>query len=219
MTTEGPYTYPLTGRADIIAFLGEHDYYWPMNSNNGGFVLSWNIKTHYTIDTSGAAYAAGFGFEARLDEAWADEVEADDQMFWDVCVDALRMYTEGGWTRYPGLERGMWQFGINGRTGGWLMLRDWPGRKPNRWACFPMVWHDRDDYKDWLGEFEAGELEMFYKAVVQLDQELSRDSCREAIEYGYACRRGLWEEAQRAEEEGVARLLEGLRPHMYPQED
>jgi hypothetical protein len=136
-------------------------------------------------------------------------------MFWRVCEDATSMYAEGEWTRYPGIEQGEYKFGIGGRSGGWMILEDWPGPTPGTFRLCPMSWYDRDHYQQWLEELDEEDLTLLYKVIVQLDQDLSDDSCRKEIEYQYAFRREQWEEEQCEREERAARKLEKSRPDMY----
>ena len=203
MEAEGPYTYPLTDRADIEAWLGEHTAY--------SGCLAWNIKVHYRFDTSGAAYRDEFKFEPRFDEAWKQEIEDDNDLFDIACEDATRMYVEGDWTRYPGVEQGEYKFGISGRSGGWMLLEDWPGPKP--------VWIDRDDFQCWLQDLDDETLNKFYQVIVQLDHDLSRDACRKEMEYRYAFRRSVWEDEQLDAEENAAREIGASRPDMYSHQE
>lgn len=209
METEGPYTYPLTDRAAIEAWLGEHEAYVPMNTCNGGFCLAWDIKCNYHWDTSGVAYRDQFKLEERYDEAWEQVIESDNEMFYEACEDATRMYTGGEWTRYPGIEQGEYKFSISGRSGGWMLLDTCPI------ADATLVWADRGDFQQWLQDLDNEDLNTFYQTIVQLDHDLSRDACRQEMEYQYAYRRSVWEEEQVEMEERAARKLEASRPDMY----
>ena len=47
-----PYSWPHRSRKAMLAYLGEHESYCPMNIWNGGFVLAWNVKI-YNLDITG----------------------------------------------------------------------------------------------------------------------------------------------------------------------
>lgn len=214
--TEGPYTYPHTERVDIIAVLGDHRSCCSTNAWNSGFCVAWHVKVPYNVDTSGAAYRSDFGFETRFDEAWDKYLEQHREMFCEVWTDVISRYTNGEWTRYPGIEQGEYKFGFNGPSGGYLMIKDWPGPTPSPGTTFPMIWDNRDDYQGWLKELRDNDLNKFYRVIVQLDRDLSRNEICKAIDQEYAFRRSLWEDEQRKQEESAARELEASRPDMYP---
>ena len=119
------------------------------------------------------------------------------------------MYTDGEWTRYPGIEQGEYKFSISGRSGGWMLLDTCPI------ADATLVWEDREDYQAWLQDLSDVDLTNFYKAIVQLDHDLSHEACRKEIEYHYAFQRSVWEEEQLEAEENAAREIEASRPDMY----
>lgn len=218
METEGTYTYPLAKREDIVEFLSGHQSYWPMSYWNGGFCLAWNIKV-YRFDASGTMYREDFDLQERFDAAWEQYIEDNDHgaLFGLACEDATYQYTQGEWTRYPGVEQGEYEFAINGRSGGWMILKDWAGPTPGG-ALFPMIWRDHDDYVVWLEDLDTKNLEKFYRVIVQLDHDLSREGCRRGIEYQFALLRADWEEEQEAGEERMARELEKSRGDMYGEE-
>ncbi len=208
-----PYTFPHRSRAAITQYLADHEGYHPMNSWNGGFVLAWNIKV-YRLDSSGKSDG---GVQARFDEAWLKHVEENDDMFWMCCGDATRYYTDGEWTNYPGIEQGEWKFGINGRSGGYMVLTEAPAwcPAPRAWRLYEMIWESRSAYEDWLADLDFKTLRRFYRAIRVLDKDLSGESVEREMAYQFCFQRQLWEEEQLADEKADADLMIEERPDMY----
>lgn len=211
-----PYTFPHRSRKAMLAYLGDHESYVPMNTWNGGFVLAWNIKVH-RFDEMGHCGGCDAPANARFDSQWRDELESNHNLFNECCENATRQYTEGEWTNYPGIEQGEWQFGINGWSGGYMILTHTPTWCPSpcRWRCFPMVWESRGDYQEWLGELDTPTLKQFYRAIRVLDRDLRREACGQEVSYHFAWRRSQWEESLLEQETCNARKLEASRPDMY----
>lgn len=197
----------------MVAYLSEHDGYVPMNRWNGGFMLAWNIKV-YRMDYSGKS---GDPVEARFDVAWQEYVEAHDSLFWQACQSATEMYTAGEWTNYPGIEQGGWKFGINGRSGEWMILTEAPSwcPAPRAWRMFPMIWESRASYCEWLAGLDVVTLKRFYRAIRVLDHDLRREACEQEVAYHLSFARTLWEESKVAEENASNAELEKSRLDMY----
>lgn len=198
----------------MLAYLGHHGSYWPMSSWNGGFVLSWNIKV-YRADYSGKCNQKEFPTNDRFDDQWDSYCQTNHDLFNWACEDGTRYYTEGDWTNYPGIEQGEWKFGINGRSGGHMILSDCPGwlPAPQGWTCCKMTWDSRADYQEWLNNLETPTLRQFYRAIRVLDRDLNDQACEREISYQYAFRRHEWEADLIADEECSARKQEAARPH------
>lgn len=217
--TKCPYSFPLRKRADIIAHLGEHFSYYPMNSNNGGFCLAWKIKVYNFDPMGGGDYTRN---PAR-DSAWESKVENSDSMFWDACGDATRYYTDSEWSNYPGIEQGEWKFSINGRSGGYMLLEDAPGwaHLPRGWTMHRATWDSRSDFLEWLHELDYATLLRFYKAMQVLDSDLSPENCRANLESAFGFMREQWEEEKTQEQEAadsaMAERIADERPDLAPQ--
>lgn len=223
MTKRCPYTFPARSRKAMIAYLAEHESYVPMNTWNGGFVLAWNVKI-YNFDASGKAklwerYSKSkseFKPRANLDAGWEQETQ-EPEFFYSICEDAARMYLEGEWTNYPGIEQGEWKFSVNGRSGGYFILTEAPRwlPAPRAWRMFPMIWDSRGAYEEWLANLDTPTLKRFYRAVRVLDHDLARDAVEAEISYQVAFRRQQWEETQEQEEQTAAEEQEDARPDLY----
>lgn len=214
--TKCPYSFPARSRKAMLAYLGAHSSYWPMSSWNRGFVLAWNVKI-YKLDSSGKAAPLDYPVQDRFDAQWEAYAENDSHLFWEACENAARLYTDGEWSNYPGIEQGEWQFGINGRSGGYMILSDAPAwlTKPRGWACNRMTWDSRGDYQEWLAELPTDQLRRFYRAIVALDRDLRREACESEVAYHIAFRRHEWESDLIAAETCSARRQEAERPDLY----
>lgn len=208
-----PYTFPHKTRKAMTEYLAAHESYHPVNSWNGGYVLSWNIKVH-DFDSMGGHHAER---NPSRDSAWRNRCENDSDMFWRACGDATRHYMDSEWTNYPGIEQGEWQFGVNGRSGGHMILTGAPawlsaprGRRDGR-----MTWDSRGDFHDWLADLPLDQLRRFYRAIRVLDKDLSPESCKREIECQFGFMRELWEDEQDSREQAAARLQEHSRPDLY----
>jgi hypothetical protein len=213
MKTKCPYTFPHKSRKAMTEYLAEHEHYHPASSWNGGFVLAWNIKVHFSFDTMGGHDATR---TPSRDAAWKKYLENHD-VFWNCCEDAIRQYTDGEWANYPGIEQGEWSFGINGRSGGYLVLTEAPGwlPAPRAWKAFSMIWESSFAYKDWLSELDFPTLKRFYRAIRVLDHDLRREAIKSEMEYQYSFQREVWEDEQNAIERESAKAQESERPDLY----
>lgn len=213
MTKKCPYSWPHRSRKAMLEYLGEHESYVPMNTWNGGFVLAWNIKV-YNYDEMGRS---GEKVEARFDDRWREHVNDNFELFGQVCADATSYYTEKTWTNWPGIEQGEWEFGINGRSGGYMILTEAPGwlPAPRRWRMFSMIWESRGDYQDWLAGLDTEILRRFYRAIRVLDHDLRREACEAEVSYHYNFQRTVLEDEWKQEENCEARKQENARPDLY----
>jgi hypothetical protein len=211
-----PYTFPHRSRKAMLAYLSDHFGYHPMNSWNGGFVLAWNIKVH-SFDEMGKSAPADYPVQARFDAQWREHVNDNPELFNELCEDATRYYTHKEWTNYPGVEQGEWEFGINGRSGGYMILEEAPGwlPAPRRWRMASMIWESRSDYQDWLQELDTDTLRQFYRAVRVLDRDLRPEACAAELSYQASFARYNWERDLIKREECDARKQERARPDMY----
>lgn len=211
-----PYTFPDRTRKAMLAYLAEHKGYCPMNTWNGGFVLAWNIKVH-NADYSGKSSNGDFKTNDRFDAQWDSCVQDSPSLFNDACESATRQYTDKEWTNWPGIEQGEWDFGINGRSGGYMILMDAPAwiPKPQGWACCKMTWDSRGDYQDWLNRLDTPTLKQFYRAIRILDCDLRSAACDQEVSYQFAFFREQWEESLLAAENCDARKQEAARPDLY----
>ena len=136
-----PYQFPLKSRQAMTAYLAEHESYWPMNSWNRGFVLSWNVKVYR------ADYRGTHGCEPVqpvYDDRWDAYVEQNDDLFWRACEDAGRYLLDGEYSTYPGDDQGAYRFMLNGRSGGHLCLMSCTiVPQPRRWRMAPFIFDDR----------------------------------------------------------------------------
>jgi hypothetical protein len=172
----------------MIVALATHKGYHPMNYNNGGFVVSWDIKVRGMTDGK----VDGYDHDPKFDQKWDEYLDKDDgSVFNEACEDALRQYVDGDFTA-AGDESVTAKFYTNGRSGGHLVLSEWSGPGPRGWASCPMAFGDREDYVDWLKGLENDDLVKFY-ALVQTVDEDTRDPTA-AVNHGMAFIRQTKEE-------------------------
>lgn len=212
-----PYSFPDRTRKAMIAYLAAHCGYHPMNSWNGGFVLSWNIKV-YNADYSGKSGDCDSPVCERFDAQWDEYVRQNNELFWEACSDAARQYMEKEWTNWPGIEQGEWGFSLNGRSGGHMILTEAPGwlPAPRAWAMSSMIWESRAAYQRWLAELDTKTLTQFYRAIRVLDHDLRREAVESEVSWQIALQRSQWEEDLIRAENCGARKMEGDRPDLYP---
>jgi hypothetical protein len=164
---ETDYSYPDATREEMIVALARHEGYHPMNSNNGGFVISWNIKVRGDFS---ATKAEGFKFDTALDERWKKFEETNEDVFWEACSDALWSFTEGHYQTHSD-EDVKAKFYTNGRQGGHLVLSEWNGDKPNGWSSCPMAFDSREHFISWLKELSTDSLVALYGLVKSVDTD------------------------------------------------
>jgi hypothetical protein len=161
------YSYPDATREEMIVALARHTGYHPMNYNNGGFVLSWDIKVR---GDASASNAEGFEFDKEFDERWNKFEQNNEYVFWEACKDALYSYTEGHYQPHAD-EDIKPKFYTNGRQGGHLVLSDWNGEKPSGWKSCPMAFDDREHFISWLKELANDDLVALYGLVRSVDAD------------------------------------------------
>ena len=201
---ESDYSYPAATREEMIVALARHESYHPMNYNNGGFVIAWDIKVHGNYS---ASKADGYNFDKAYDARWEKFEENDEQVFWDACSDALHSFTEGRYQPHAD-EDVKAKFYANGRQGGHLVLSDWNGAKPGRWASCPMAFTDREDFIDWLKELSNEDLVSLYGLVRSVDADTSNPEM--AVSYALASIR------QGKEEQWTEEAAEELEQDVAP---
>lgn len=193
---EGELRFPHSTRDDIIVFLANHHSHVPMNYNNGGFVVAWDIKVHRNVDTTGRDARAG-EVDDKYDEAWNAYVEQEGDTLWnEAASNALSYFTEGDYSTYSRTDHGAYGFSTNGRSGGHLILTKWDGPKPpsGGWASNAMAFTDRSDYIEWLKELGDTDLARFYKFVANVDHDTAEPHKEMAYQYAFlrTCKEDDW---------------------------
>jgi len=176
-----PYEFPLESRREIIEFLCSHQMHREHN-NYSPYVLAWNVKVR-SFDTSGRDDA--FDPDPQFDEQWKEYIENTPDLFWTIASDALSDFTEKSYSTYEGNDEGKYEFGVTGRSGGWLILKKVEGLGDLKWHSQPDM---RTDLKGWLDE----DLVKLYKLVVYVDKDTEHPSL--AMASGYAAHREMMEE-------------------------
>ena len=208
-----PYQFPLRSRQAMTAYLAEHESYWPMNSWNGGFVLSWNVKV-YHADFSG--HSGSEPLNPAYDDKWDAYVDAHDYLFWHACEDAASWLLDGDYSTWPGDDRGSYRFMLNGRTGGHLCLMSCGiVPQPHRWSMAPFIFEGRGHWQDYLSDLPFADLRRLYKAIACMDQDFTGRKVSSEISQHFNCYRSQWEADQDEALEDAARRLEATRPDLY----
>jgi hypothetical protein len=205
---ECPYKFPHATREDIIVALARHHGHVPMNHNNGGFVVAWDIKVRGDVDFTGTNHGKE-EVDPAYDKAWEIFTNKNsDSLFWEACEDGLRQWTEGDYTTWPDGDRGAYKFSTNGRSNGHLILTGWDGPRPpsGGWASCPMAFQSRNDYIEWLKELDEKDLARFYKLVTCCDHDTRNP--HEEVSFQIACQRQSQEQAW----EGGEPLPAGVEP-------
>jgi len=195
-----PYKFPHTTREDIIVVLACHHGHVPMNQNNGGFCIAWNVKVNGAVDETGRNNGAEKA-DPAYDKAWEAYVEENRDEIWsDACSDGLSRYTDGSYSTYPGDDDGSFEFATAGRSGGHLILTAWDGPKPpsGGWRSCQMAFGDREDYIGWLKALDEPDLARLYKLVVCVDNDTRNP--HEEVSYHFAFRRQEMEDRWRSGE-------------------
>jgi hypothetical protein len=215
---ECPYKFPHATREDMIVVLARHHGHVPMNYNNGGFVVAWDIKVRGNVDVTGTNDGKE-KVDPAYDKAW--EIFADknsDTLFNEACEDGLRQWTEGDYTTWPGEDQGAYKFSTNGHSGGHLILTEWDGPRPpsGGWASCKMAFDSRNDYIEWLKELDEPDLARFYKLVTCCDHD-TRDPHQE-VSFQIACMRQSQEDAWKSGEPlpKGASLVDGTEAALTP---
>lgn len=208
-----PYPFPLRSRQAMTAYLAEHENYWPMNSWNGGFVLSWNVKV-YHADFSG--HSGGEPVNPAHDDRWHAYAEENDQLFWHACEDAARWLLDGDYSTWPGSDCGSYRFTRGGRCGGHLCLMSCAiVPQPWRWRMAPFIFEDRGHWQDYLSDLAFADLRRLYKAIACMDQDFTSAKVAAEISHQFNSCRSQWEADQDEALEDAARRLEATRPDLH----
>lgn len=187
------YSYPQATREEMIVFLATHKSYHPMNYNNGGYVISWDIKVHGAVSAEGVE---GFNFDPAFNERWKELEQSSNTLFDEACAEAMWPFQEGNYINQSD-EDITAKFYTNGRQNGHLVLSDWNGPKPKGWASCPMAFSDREHFISWLKDLENDDLVSLYGLVRSVDADTANPT--RAVNYSYASLRQSQEE-QWAEE-------------------
>lgn len=205
-TDETEYSYPDATREEMIVALARHNGYFPMNSNNGGYVISWDIKVRGNVS---ASQAEGFEFDKAFDERWKNFSETDEHVFYQACSEALWSFTEGHYQAHAD-EDVKAKFYTNGRQGGHLVLADWNGEKPKGWASCPMAFDNREHFISWLKELPDNDLVALYALVRSVDTDTAHPE--KAVSFALASIREGKEDQWR--EEATEELKEDVAPSL-----
>ncbi|AOG03464.1 hypothetical protein [Bosea sp. RAC05] len=155
-----PYAFPEATRSEIMARLLKHASH-PTNMQFGR-ALAWNIKIH---DYDELAKTGENEVDAAFDVLWKARLAGDGDLFWSASSDALMQYVNAEATTWPGDDQGDWEFRTEGRSGGWLILSQWQGRR--------MEFSSFDEYQVFLEELSDPELVNFYKGIAVFDADLA----------------------------------------------
>jgi len=199
-----PYTWPLKSRKAMVEYLADHDSYGGWNHPYRKWSpLSWDVKLS-RCDMSGTK---GEPVNREFNEAWEGHVKENGDNLWQWIVeDMQRTYTEGEWSNYPGVEQGEWKFTFAGRSGGHMLLEDWPfNRSPLK------DFEGAVDWREWLENLSFATLRRLYRAVVVMDQDFAPDKVEAEFTYQMSFQRSKWEE-EHAQELVDAKAAEGLEP-------
>jgi hypothetical protein len=164
---ETDYSYPDATREEMIVALARHEGYHPMNANNGGFVIAWNIKVRGDCS---ASKAEGFEFDKTFDERWKKFEQSNEHVFWEACREALWAFNEGHYQPHAD-EDVKAKFYTNGRQGGHLVLSEWNGAQPKGWASCPMAFDNREHFISWLKELSDTDLVALYGLIRSVDND------------------------------------------------
>jgi hypothetical protein len=199
-----PYTWPHRSRAAIREYLLERR---GRLYGSGHYPFVWNVKV-YSAEFDGPCLRTyDPTLDPALDSEWDSYVESNgDQLFWHWCEDAGRGISEGEWTSYPGDDQGDWEFGFEGRSGGWIVLEKWRGRDVRNFAPF--------------SEWSWPDLVAFYRGIRCADSDFTQANAVVSVEDYAAAYRADWEAEKReeAEEEAesAAASMAAARPDLAP---
>lgn len=190
-----PYAFPDRTRLDIVKALAGHTMHGERYS---GSHLAWNIKVG-SFDTSGKH--PDYNNDPAYDALWDAVVEkdADGSMFYQAAEDALSYYVDGNATAYGSEEHGKFEFGTQGRSGGWLVLTKFDGAK--------LSWPSQRDMIQDLLEMDENDLVDLYAGVKTFDATI--DPKRD-MAYQYAAIRSSREEEWKESPETAEALAEEL---------
>lgn len=203
MKTKCPYTFPHKSRKAMVEYLADHENYGGWNHPYRRWSpLSWNVKIG---NVSHDGKRGENTVNPDFDEAWQEYCQHADHLFNDICESMASFYLEGLYTTYPGNDRGAWKFCMAGRSGGHMLLEGWEGM--NLLTRFS----GEDDWREWLGSISFGTLRTLYRAVRNMDQDISRDNINRNYEFELNFRRSEWE-AEHARDIAQQQAVEGFEP-------
>lgn len=194
--------FPLEGRADIQNYLMEHETH-KVGGPYSKSALAWSIKVG-NFDTSGKQ--GDEEVDERFDERWEAEVENNPHIFSTACEDALRTFTEGEYSTYPGNDQGHYTFGIAGRSGGWLTLESVKGISEK------LAWEDLAEYENFLNSLLDEEMVSLYRVVANLDHDVTGPKINKEMAYQYSFQRANMEEIWKADLEDEMEADEQAKP-------
>lgn len=193
MANKSPYRFPARSRAAMITAIqdiGHRRYYRP-----NAWPFCWNVKLDWSPDFTARELnpteGANGPLDPALDDAWESYCEASEGLFWGIAEDMARNFTDSEYSTYPGDDAGAFEFGFEGRCGGWLVLRSAYGRN--------MADLDLDDLAD-TDEWSFPEIRALYRAVVCMERDFSRERVKAEYQFHCAYRRGEWEREKRERE-------------------
>jgi hypothetical protein len=201
-----PYTFPLKSRAAIAAFLNR-----PARGYVGGlYRFCWNVKCYSARFDSDTLRQINPDFRKKHDSQW-DTFLAEMDPFWVWCEDAARYLLEGDWTSYPGNDQGEWEFELEGRSGGWLVLTKWRGRTVNNLTA--------EDFLD-PEQWPWSDLVAFYRGIVCADVDFTPEKASREVEFHAALQRETEEADWREQDErrlaAEAEAMANARPDLAP---
>ncbi|MTH94795.1 hypothetical protein [Roseibium sp. RKSG952] len=175
--------FPLDSRREMIEFLCDHQVHNTENAYSpSGF--AWDIKVH------------GFDFDGKdgdgevnsdLDDAWEKYLKENDELFWEACQNGVSQYVEGKYTTVSGGDQGDYEFGIAGRSGGWLVLTKCEDIEPLSWGCL-------SEMRESLKELSDADLIKLYRLVSNVDHDTRLEAIEKEMKYQFSFLREIWEE-------------------------
>lgn len=207
MKAPAPYTFPHKSRAAIAAYLDRDGRAY----NHTRFRFCWNVKA-YSADFDGDTMREHLPeLEPAFDSAWSDYLESHPESFWNFCENAARWVAEGDWCSYPGDDQGEWAFSFAGRSGGWLVLIKWRGRKVSE-----MTGQDFLDPELW----PWADLVAFYRGIRCADSDFTPAKAAEEVECQAAAWRehleSEWKADRKAAAQAMADSIQAARPDLAP---
>lgn len=187
-----PYKFPARSRAAMIAALESVGGHYERFAR---YPFAWNVKIHSWGDITAAGLSGlepdGNPFNPAFDKAWQDYAESSDSLFWEVCSNAARYYTDGDYCTWPGDDQGAYEFELHGRSGGWLVLTKWHGRSLRDFSV------PDDCAADEFATLSWPEVRQLYRAVMTMEQDLTPAKVLQEFRYHLAYARSNWEAERR----------------------
>lgn len=232
------YQFTATTRAEKIDYIlnrSSRSY----DHGHSQYMWAWDVKVY--PDFSGDNLRKHIPeLNPAYDAKWDQYCENDNgSVFEHAIEDARREFTEGDWCSYPGDDQGDWNFGFAGRSGGWLVLTEYRGKRMDQsplygdlgeycslaanWReLFELPLEDEDGYENYLGShlaWDDDKLDAFYRDIVTADAEFTPENATRNVEYYAADYRFQLEKEWAAEDESAAEAfadaLVQSRPDMY----